>query len=673
MIRARHALLLVPLLALAAANPADAAARVKHRPGKGKAAPASVAAAACDDFYADANAAWLRQHPAPASGSVSAFDAMRSRAREQERNLLEDLARGASDAAGRALATVWNEGLNEAAIEAAGATPLQPSFARIGAIRKSKDIAAAVADLHAAGLPVLFNFAADRDVADADLRIGYASQGGLGLPDPAYYTRTDAETRDVLGRYRAYIQTILQLSGTPADQIATQSGWVLSMEMQLAQASLPLAQQREPASAYRLSRVADLQKAYPRLALAGFLKAQQVNVGSLSLANTRYFDTVEGMLANTPVEQWQAYLRFQVASKMAPYLTRAFQDAHFQMYEKLLGGAAQPRSRQDLVQDAIDRALGPLVGHVWTQRYLPAASREAATRVADGVRGALKAAIASNAWMDDATRAAAQAKLARLRIEIGEPASVPSIDGLALGKGFATDMLTLAAWKHRDEMAQIGQRGGARAWPQPAQIPNLSYDLLDNRLVVSAAMLQPPVFDATMSPAQQYGAFGALLGHALHAAIGGKGRSLDADGQLREWWSAAARAAFEQRTAPIVGQYDGYVVAGTTKVDGSRTREENLADLGGVELAWLAYAATDPAAGKPARSAADRAFFTAYAQMWARHSAADSAIAWAASSPQAPAKYRVEGVLANLAEFASTYACKPGQPMSARQAVSIWR
>lgn len=673
MIRTRHALLFVSVLLLAQTTTGDAVAKAKRKPANAKSAPASAAASACTDFYTDANAKWLQSHPAPASGSIAVFDQMRASARQQQIALLDSLAREATDDGGRALGTVWKEGQNEAAIEAAAATPLQPAFTRIAAIRKSKDVAAAIADLHAAGLPVVFNFLPDRDAADADLRIGYASQGGLGLPDPAYYTRSDAETRDVLGRYRTYIQTILQLSGTPADQVSTQSGWVLSMEMQLAQASQSLAQQRDTASAYRIVKVSDLQKTYPRLAWAGFLKTQKVGADSISLANTRFFDAVESMLANTPPEQWQAYLRFEIANGMAPYLSHAFQDARYQMYEKLLAGAAQPQLHQDAVLTAIDRVLGPVMGHAWAQRYLPAEARTDAISVADGVRAAMKTAIADNAWMDDATRAAAQAKLDKLRIEIGEPETVPAIAGVDLGKGFAADLLTLAAWRHRNRMASIGQRGGARDWEQPAQIPSLSYDLLDNRLVITAAMLQTPVFATSMSTAQRYGALGALIGHTLHNAIGGKGRAVDADGRLRDWWSAATRTAFEQRTAPIVGQFDAYTVAGTDKVDGSRTREENLADLGGVELAWKAFAAAQAAASHPSQVSDDRAFFTAYAQLWARQSAPASALAWSADALQAPARYRVNGVLANVSEFAKTYACKAGQPLQEKQPVTIWR
>lgn len=669
MIAARRLALLVPLLLLTCHAPADAARKVKAH--KTKAAPVASVPAACSDFYDHANEAWLKANPAPPSGSVSALDTLRANARAQERTLLEDMAKNPSDDASRALGTLWNDGMNTAAIDAAGATPLQPLLERIGKLKKPRDVAAAIADLHAAGIPVLFNFAADADLKTPAQRIAYATQGGLGLPDPAYYTRSDSETRDLLGRYRAYIQTILQLTGTPADQVSTQSGWVLSMEMELAKTSVTMDQAGAADANYRPTPVAELRKAYPALALDKFVAAQRVSVPSVSLAQTGFFGTANGMLDNVPIEQWQAYLRFHVASAMAPFLSKPFQDAHFQMYGRLLAGAAQPTDRAQQVQDTADRTLGATLGHAYAQRYLTPATRDAATRIADALRGALKDATDHNTFMDAPTRAAAQSKLGKLRIEIGEPKTTPSLAGLKLGGGYAADVLALAAWRHAREMDSIGKPDDGSRWPVHPQVPTATYDLLHNRIVVTAAALQAPVLDAGMDAARQFGAFGSLLGHQLQYVVAGKGRGIDADGQLHDWWSPATSAAWEQRVAPIVAQFSGYVVADTTHVDGARTRDENLADLGGVELAWAAFAAST--AGKPPTATAERDFFDAYGKVWARSSAAASLTAWAASAVQAPAKYRVNGVLANIPAFAKAYSCKVGQPMELAAPVTVWK
>ena len=694
---AYRVLLLIPLLLLLDAP--DAAAKTKS--GKAKPVAAAPVSAECTDFYESANADWLKAHPAPAIGSISAFDAMLASARTQEQALLQDFARDPHDDAQRTLALLWADGMNEPAAETAGAAPLQALFDRIAKAKKPKDIPGVIADLHAAGMPVLFNFSADVDLKDFDRQLGYANQGGLGLPDPDYYTRTDAETRTLLGRYRAYIESILRLSGTPPEKVSTESGWVLAIEMQLAQASLPLVQLRDPNSAYRPIALRDLTKAYPNLAFDKFLRAQHADDDHISLAQDGFFRVADGLLANVPVEQWQAYLRFHVASALAPYLSRGFQSAHYELYDHVLNGDAGPRPREQLVLDAIDRALGDAMGHAWAERYLSPDAKDAATHIADGLRGAMKRAIERDAWMDDATRAAALAKLDRLRIEIGEPSRTTSLSGLVLGNGYAADMLAAAAWQHQRDMAAIGKRTNERRWPVLAQIPDVSYDLVQNRIVVTAAFLQAPVFDAAAPIERQYGAFGALIGHQLHYAFDGKGRSIDADGQFRDWWTPLASAGYEQRTAPIIVQYDAYPVLGMVKVNGHLTRDENLADLAGVELAYEAFKAASPQkqvevaapslqptkpasqtklASKhaqqttaPAPPSIDRGFFDAYAKVWASSIAPDVAAAEVVSAIQAPAKYRVDGPLANLPEFAKVYACKPGQPMISATPVSIWR
>ena len=695
--RRRAPLLLVPLL-IAGANAAlDAAPKAVAKKGKAVSVVTVSVPTTCTDFYAQANGDWLRAHPAPTSGSVSAFDAMAANARAQERTLLEAMAQNPSDDASRVLGMLWNDGMNEAAVDGAGTAALQPLFARIAQARRNRDLGGVIADLHAAGIPVLFNFSADVDLKDFDHQMGYANQGGLGLPDPDYYNRADAGARDLLSRYRAYIQTVLQSSGTPADRVTEESGWVLGIEMQLARASLPLVQQRDPNNTYSPATLPELKKAYPNLAFENFMRVQHANDNRISLAHTGFFTNADAMLASIPVEQWQAYLRFHVASAMAPYLSHALQDAHYQMYDRLLAGMPIPPDRARRVADAIDRALAPVVGHAYAQRFLPQATADAARRVADGLRAAMKNAIDRNAWMDAPTRSAAQAKLDRLRIEIGEPSRTMSLAGLTLRGGFANDMLDVAAWRHQQEMASIGQRTNERRWPVAAQVPDVSYDLVQNRVIVSAAFLQPPVLDANASLARQFGALGSLIGHQLHYAFDGKGRTIDASGELHDWWSPLVSAAWEQRIAPIIAQYDAYPVLENVKVNGHQTRDENIADLGGVELAWAALVAADPAAatspasvpataapkgahGKGAAAPATiappspaRAFFDAYAKVWARNTAPDTALTEVTASIQSPAKYRVDGVLANMPEFGKAFACKSGQPMQVATQVMIWR
>lgn len=673
------ALLLAPLLLLTLIVPAEAA-KGSAKPAAKKSiskSPAKPGAnLACTDYYQQVNGSWLASHPAPAAGSVSSFDLMIANAHQQERQLLEDAARNPSDATDRAIGALWSSGMDTAAIEASGATALKPLLDRINAAKKSKDIAGVIADLHASGVPVLFNFDADIDLKDFNRQLGYATQGGLGLPDPDYYTRPDADTRALLGRYRTYVEKILALSGTPADQLSKQSGDVLALEMQLARASLPLVQLRDPNHAYQPIALKQLQASYPRLDFGKFLRAQKADDDRVSLANAAFFQAVDGLLASAPVEQWNAYLRFHTTNALAPYLSSPFQAAHYELYQRVLNGAQTPRARELVVMDALDRAVGSSIGRKYAERYLPAASQAAAQKVADGLRAAMGRGIDAAGWMSAPTKAIAHAKLDKLRIEIGQPTERPDLNGLTLGRGsFAANMLATAAWKHARDMASIGRHTRPRPWPSLPQDPDVSYDLVQNRVVITAAFLQPPVFDPNADSAQHFGALGALLGHQLNYAFDSKGRTIDPDGQLRDWWTPADGIAYDLRTAPIVTQYNNYSAMGAVKVNGQQTKQENLADLAGVELALDAFKAANAAQplAKVGSATAEQRFFEAYAAVWQRNAAPDTLVTEVSTAIQAPAKYRVDGPLANVPEFSKTYACKPGQPMVLKAPVGIWR
>jgi putative endopeptidase len=668
--------LALTIAALLACGHADAKAKPKASRTHVPSAADIASTAICNDFYQYVDGDWLNTHSPPATGSVSTFDAMIANARSQERQLLEDAARAPSDATEHLLGELWTSAMDEAAIEISGIEPLKPLFDRIALVKKNKDLPAAIADLHAAGVPVLFNFSADVDLKDFDRQIGYATQGGLGLPDPDYYTRPDADTRALLGRYRTYVERILAFSGTPSDQLTTQSGWVISIEMQLAQASLPLVQLRDPNNTYRPVTLKELQASYPHIDFDKFLHTQHADDDRLSLAQAGFFQALDTMLATLPVEQWNAYLRFHTASALAPYLSRNFQNAHFELYDRVLDGRQQPQPRWLGVLDSLDRAIGPSIGRKYAERYLPDASEAAAMQVVDGLRAAMKRGIERAGWMSAPTKAIAQSKLDKLRIEVGQPSARPDLNGLQLGRGsYAGNMLAAAAWQHQRDMSAIGKRTKTRRWPVLPQIPDVSYDLVQNRVTVTAAFLQPPVFDASADIAQHYGALGSLIGHQLHYAFDAKGRTIDPDGQLRDWWTPADSVAYEARTAPIIAQYDNYAAVGAIKVNGHQTRDENLADLGGLELAWDAFQAAiaKQPLPNPGGATPEQRFFESYAKVWPRNATADTLTAEVSTSIQAPTRYRVDGPLANLPAFGKTYTCKVGLPMQLASPVAIWR
>ena len=651
-----------------AVSPAAVAAKKKST----KKAESSLV---CSDFYAHANADWLAANTIVAgSGLQSALGQLNERARQQQIDLLDDDMQSAQGGVAKLLGDFWASGLDEASVERDGANPVAPLLSRIDAIRRSKDIPAAVAALHQVGIPVLFNFGADIDLANLDRHIGYFSHGGLGLPDPAYYTSTDPDARALLGRYRDYVSKILALTGSQPDQLQADSQAVLDIETQIAQASKPLDALRDPRANYALVPTAGLGKQYQHLQLDAFLQAQGVTDDSVSLANPQLFARLDALVDGLKPAQWKTYLRYQVGAAMAPYLSKAWRDVDFAFRGATLRGESAPAPRQQQVLDAINLAAGPILGREYVGRYLPAATRARANEIAIQVRDALGRGIERNTWMSPAAKTEAKAKLAKLKIEIGAPARDLDYSVQPMGRGsFGGNMLIASTWRHREEMKRIGRGNADRRWNVLPQTPALAYDVAQNRLIVTAAMLQAPVLDLAQDAAAHYGAFGALVGHELTHGFDSVGRHVDAAGQVRDWWTPADLAAWDERREQLATQYGAYPYPQLegTFVNGRQTRDENAADLAGVELAWDALASAQPELSDTGK----QWFFQGWTKLWPQQMSGDVATRLAATDVHAPGKWRSNGPLADIPEFGAAFSCKAGTAMQREpaQQVKLWR
>lgn len=664
--------LVASLVAGTASFDADAQKK-KKAPAKKTAVAAAVTA--CSDFYAYTNKDWLQANTVLAgSGTVSALGQMSDRALQEQRDLLDNAMRMPQGNVQKLLGDFWASGLDEAAGETDGSNALAPLLTRINGIRRAKDVPAAIAALHQVGIPVAFNFSADLDLDNLERHIGYFSQGGIGLPDPGYYTRTDADTRALLGRYNNYVQKILTLTGSTPDKVAAEAQAVIDLETRIAQSSKPLTGLRDPRANYAPVAVAELAKLYKQLQLGDFLKAQGVSDDTVSMANPALFTQLNALVASLKPEQWKTYLRYQVGNAMAPYLSKSFRDAEFEFRGRVLRGEKTPLPRWQQTLNAINTAAGPMLGREYAGRYLPAATRARAETIATQVRDALGRSVDRSTWMSAPAKAEAKSKLDKLKIEIGAPRRDLDYTVQPMGRGsFGGNMLIASTWRHREEMKRIGRNNAERRWDVLPQQPALAYDIAHNRLIVTAAMLQAPVLDMAQDSAGHYGAYGALVGHELTHAIDNKGRNIDAALNLRDWWTPADAAAWESRVARVGPQYDGYAYPGLNgvRVNGRQTREENAADIAGIELAYDAFTTAQPGAPQPAR----QAFYQSWARLWAQQSSVDAATLMASNGLHAPGQWRTNGPLVNQPAFAETFKCKARQPMfkAAAEQIALWR
>ena len=656
--------LLVALVAGSAAPDSLAA----KKPAAKKKAPA--VAVACSDFHAEANKAWLASNPIPPSGAISALGQLTARAQQQQRELLDASMQSPQGNVQKLLGDFWASGLDEAAVERDGANPVAPLLKRIDGIRKTGDVAPAIAALHQVGIPALFNFTADVDLRALDRHLGYFSQGGLGLPDPAYYSRTDADTQALVARYADYIRKILVLTGIPAKDLERETALVLDLEKRIAASARPLVELRDPKTNFAPVATAGLGKQYRNLQLDAFLRAQGVSDDAVSIANPAMFAQLDALVGSLKPAQWKTYLRWRVGDAMAPYLAKPWRDASFAFRGKVLLGQAEPAPRWQQTLDAINLAAGPMLGREYAARYLPDATRQQALAIATQVRDALQRNVDNSTWLGEAAKQEARKKIGKLGIEIGAPKRDLDYSVQPMGRGsFGSNMLIASTWRHREEMKRIGRGNAERRWDVLPQQPALAYDLAHNRLIVTAAMLQAPVFDPAMPLGGQYGAFGALVGHELSHAVDGRGRMVDADGNVRDWWTGAEAAAWDTTAQRVVSLYDTLVYPGlpALKVNGKLTRDENVADLAGLELARAALVAAQPAGG----IAADKAFYMGWAQVWAQQVTAEEAQRRSLQDVRAPGQWRTNAPIMQQAAFGTAFTCKVGTPMQPKPEARI--
>nr|WP_312719712.1 M13 family metallopeptidase [Stenotrophomonas geniculata] len=641
---------------------------------KKKAARAPAVSAQCSDFYDATNAGWLKANPVPQTGATTALGQLVDRSRQQQRELLDAAMKAPQGNVQKLLGDFWASGLDEAAVEADGSNPIAPLLTRINAIKKAKDVPASIAALHQVGIPVAFNFGPDVDLKALDRHIGYFMQGGMGLPDPAFYTRSDADTVALMGRYRNYVKQILALTGTPAAKLDAESQAVIALETELARNAQSLAGINNPFNNYAPISTKELNSRYRNLQLDAFLKAQGVDDDLVSLADPGLFKQLDGMVTKLKPDQWKAYLRWRVGDSMAPYLSKAYRDAEFEFRGRVLRGETLPPQRWEDVLEAINVAAGPMVGREYAARYLSAEDRRQAAWIVDKVREVQIEAVKNSSWMSAEAKTEAQAKLAALKIEIGTPLRDLDYSVQPMGRGsFGGNMLIASTWRHREEMKRIGKGNADRRWDVLPQQPSLAYDLAQNRLIVTAAILQGPVFNAKADAADKFGSFGGLVGHELTRAIDAKGALVDAKGELRSWWTPADKTAWTLLGSRVAAQYSAYDFPGVkgAKVNGALTQEENLADIAGLELAWAAYVAQEP----KAKQAQQQGFFRAWSALWAQQLAPNEAVRRLTADIRAPGLWRSNGTLANLPAFGATFSCKAGQPMQRSEAeqIKVWR
>ncbi|MEO8670468.1 MAG: M13 family metallopeptidase [Tahibacter sp.] len=634
---------------------------------------------ACRDFFQYANGAWLASNPIrPEYSQWSLDDELRERNLNLLRDVLENAAKNPSPAGSNTqkIGDFYATATDEAAIAKAGYSPIKSDLARIDALKTSDELIALIRDWHAHGEQVLFDFGPESDMKNAGQVIAYATQGGLGLPDRDYYLRSDAKSKQLLAKYRAYVARMLGLVGQK--NAAEQAGWILEIETRLAKASLDRVAMRDPNNYYHIYTSPQADAKTPHFSWAAyFASVDQPGLASFSLAQPDFFVAMDKALAEVPLPHWQAYLRWNLADSAAPALSDDFVKANFEFRSKTLRGTEELKPRWKRAIDATNEALGEAVGEVYVSKAFPPEAKAGARQLVDNLKVALRTRLDKLPWMSPDTRKAAYAKLDTLVAKIGYPDRWRDYSALNIGRASYYDNLRAASsFEAKRQYAKIGKPVDRGEWGMTPQTINAYYNPLQNEIVFPAAQLLPPYFDDKMDNAVNYGGIGSVIGHEMLHGFDDTGSQFDATGNLANWWSAADKKQFEERTSKLVTQFGEFVPVDALHINGKLTLGENIADLGGLQVAWDAFQIANR--GKPAERidgmTPEQRFFVSFAQAWRTAQRPEALRLQVQSNEHAPAKWRVLGPLANLPEFSQAFSCKSGDAMQRASAtrVDIW-
>jgi predicted metalloendopeptidase len=636
----------------------------------------------CEDFYRYASGEWLAKNPVPAAyPSWGRFNELAERNRELLHQILEAAAEDTGVATGsneRKIGDFYASCMDEKQVNAAGAKPLDAEYARIDAIRSRGGLQGEVARLQSLGVRALFAFGSTQDAKNSSEVIGGADQSGLGLPDRDYYTKTDEKSKQLRQQYEEHIAKMLALTGDDAAKAASNAKAILELETRLASASLTRVERRDPEKTYHKMNRAELRALTPNWSWEDyFQEIGYTNINFVDVSAPQFFETMSQAIQETPIDTWKTYLRWHLLDSTAPYLSETFVNEDFNFKGRVLQGTKELLPRWKRCVSATDRQLGEALGQIYTQKYFPPEAKARALEMVNHLIDALRDDLETLSWMGPATRKQALDKLSAFARKIGYPDKWRDYSAYFVDRGpYVLNQMHGAQFEFKRDLNKIGKPVDRGEWDMSPPTVNAYYNSEMNEIVFPAGILQPPFFDPKADDASNYGGIGAVIGHEMTHGFDDQGRKFDAQGNLRDWWTAEDAKNFNERAECVEKQFDNFVVQDDLHENGKLVLGESIADLGGLNLAYRALQKAE----KGKKSAliggltVDQRFFLSYAQIWASNDRPEYERLIVNTNPHPLGRFRAVAAPSNMPEFARAFACKNGDAMARSAAVrcQIW-
>jgi putative endopeptidase len=621
---------------------------------------------ACTDFYQYATGGWRAANPIPpAYATWGRFDTLNEHNRDVLHGILEADAADTSappDSNRHKLGAFYATCLAANEVENAGTAPIADELARIDALTDRAALGAEIARLHVLGAGVVFNFGSAPDAKHAQSVIAEIDQGGLGLPNRDYYTKNDASTLAIRAKYRAHVAAIFVLGGDDAQTAAKRAESVLTFETTLARAQLRPVELRDPAATYHKMSFAQLRADAPHIDWPGYTHTVGAPAfASLNVSEPSYLRAADAALVRAPLGQWKSYLRWQLLSSYANTLGKAWVGENFAFYGRVLSGTKEQLPAWKRCVGAVDASLGEALGQEYVAKAFTPAAKARALALVNNLQATLHDDIATLSWMSPKTRDYALFKLAAYAHKIGYPSKWIDYSSMTVSDAsYAANAESSAAFAWHRDMRKIGKSLDRAEWAMTPPTVNAYYNPSQNEIVFPAGILQLPFFNPDADDAVNYGAIGMVIGHEMTHGFDDEGRQFDANGNFRNWWTASDAAHFKTRSSCIVNEFNGFQVVPGVHEQGELVQGEAIADLGGLTIAYRAYERS--LLGKPRPANIDgftpeQRFFLGFAQVWAENDRPESLRLEAATDPHPAARFRVNGTVANMPEFAAAFAC----------------
>jgi putative endopeptidase len=635
----------------------------------------------CVDFYQYTCGGWMKNNPIPADQAKwSVYGKLTQDNQRYLWGILDDLAKQTAgrNANQQKIGDYFAACMDEATVEKLGAKPLKPHLDRIAALSSKRELPRLLAALHlasgASGL--FFTFGSNQDFEDSEAVIAFASSGGLGLPDRDYYTKDDDKSKDIRAKYLAYVAKMFELLGDKPEAARREAALVMEMETALARATLTRVEQRDPYKLFHKMDRKGLQALTPGFDWNAYLAASGLaGVKTLNVTQPGFYKALEGQWQSRSLADIKTYLRFHIANASAAFLSPPFVNASFEFFSKTLRGVPQLRPRWKRCVTLVDGQLGEALGQEFVSRAFSPELKEKTLRMTRQIEDAMKKDIEQLDWMSPATKARAQEKLSAIVNKIGYPDKWRDYGAVTVRRGdFYGNVQRAQVFDAKRDLAKIGKPLDRGEWAMSPPTVNAYFDPQKNDINFPAGVLQPPLFDPKIDAAPGYGNTGGTIGHELTHGFDDEGRQFDAKGNLKDWWSPADAKAFEERAQCIKDQYSQYVIVDDIKINGNLTAGEDIADLGGLILAWMAWREeTANQRLQPVEGLTpEQRFFIGYAQWACENDRPENLRVKAITDPHSPGKYRVNGLMVNMPQFEQAFSCKKGQPMVAEKRCRVW-